>query len=574
MARKTKLYNVLGLLTLASLAVLLIAGAAFAWISGKAKGAPVVEPANPVEVSTCLGCHSTVKMLHDRGGHKKLNCALCHEVPGAHVTNPSGKTRPKTQFSLESCGQCHENEFKSMHATKYHMEWTKKDPNMSYMLWTDPGSGTFSHVQGRMPRYHVSVLHDMAVNRTGGRFEFKNGKYGWNIVGGRLWDAIYDAHPEDGNEIKTRIPRTAFRPHKGGPNFNNSLCMTCKTAEQILDWPDMGTPHEKAKFNRTTPAYELLKAVNYGMTCNLCHDPHSAEPRVVRDGFIRDLTDPEFKDNVYQSNPNKTKIEVIKMGERGFDRKIAILEKYDSKLQCGQCHLVPDTQGVYDAKTDKLISSMEVNGMLITPMMGPNEIVSFYKKRDWYNTPKHPETGAQLINARHPNIEIVTNSKHDKVGVGCTGCHYSSEKDQKTNELYKSHQVSFPTYKIQQTCATSDCHGKGSKQDWTEEEALYNIKVIQHLQRKRLVELETNLNRIIAGIVAAQRIGGIDKNVIEKAKDAQVNAYAMYTYWGSDYSHGVHNPELSELSLTKAIMEASASYAELNKALKAKGAAK
>jgi formate-dependent nitrite reductase cytochrome c552 subunit len=411
------------------------------------------------------------------------------------------------------------------------------------------------------------------MNRTGGRFQFKDGLYGWNKIGGRLWDAIYDAYPEDGNEIKTHIPRTAWRPHKGGPNFNSSICMTCKTGQQILDWPYMGEPHEKAKFNRTTPPYEVLKAVNYGITCNFCHDPHSAEPRVIQDAYIRTLTDPEFKGNVYQSNPQKTKIEVINMGERGFVRKVAILEKYDSSLQCGQCHNGGTTGGVFDAKTDKFLSSKEVAGMALIPLMETDKFMDWYKARGWY-LGIHPETGARLYSTSHPNIELVTTSKHGKAGVGCADCHFATERDRKTKRVYKSHQASFPTYKVQQTCLTSSCHGKGSKQNWREEDALYSIKLIQHLQRKRLAELEFNLNRLIAGIVAAQRIGGIDKSVIEKGKDAQGKAQFMQVWWAYDYSNGMHNPELSEQTLIRAIQEAQASYEELDKALKEKGGSK
>ncbi len=548
-------------------------GYAYSAVAGKAKGTPVVKPTNPVKVEPCLGCHSTVKTLHDRGEHKNVNCASCHEIPAAHVSNPSEKTRPKTEFSHESCGQCHVNEFKSMHSDKYHKEWTKKSPNMSYMLWTDPGSGTFSHIQGYLPRYHVTVLYDLAVNRTGGRFQFKDGLLGWNKIGGRLWDTIYDAYPEEGNEIKTHTARTSWRPHKGGPNFNSSICMTCKTGQQILDWPYMGEPHEKARFNRATPGYEVLKAVNYGVTCNLCHDPHSAEPRVIRDGFIRALTDPEFKDNVYQLNPKKTKVEVIDMGERGFVRKIAILEKYDSTLQCGQCHLGSTTAGAFDANTEKFISSRDAPGMALNCLVSPNEFIDWYKARGWY-VGKNPDTGARLYSGGHPQIEVVTISKHGKAGVGCTDCHYATEKDKKTNRMYKSHQASFPTYKVQQTCLNAGCHGKGSKENWTEEDALYSVKVIQHLQRKRLLELELQLNRLIAGIVTAQRTVGIDKSVIEKAKDAQSKAHFVHNYWTTDYSNGMHNPEISEQTLTKATQEARASYEELNKALKEKGAMK
>jgi nitrite reductase (cytochrome c-552) len=574
MNKKRLTFLISSIILLAFISICFLAGSSLSSTTGKATGTTVVQPKNPVNNATCLSsCHGTVKMLYARGGHKNLNCASCHEVPAEHTRNPEAKTRPKTNFSHESCGQCHVNEFKSMYSNKYHREWTKKSPNMSYMLWTDPGSGTFSHVQNYLPRYHVTVLTDLAVNRTGGRFQLKDGLYGWNTVGGKLWDTIYDAYPEDGNEIKTHIPRTAWRPHKGGPNFNSSICMTCKTGEQILDWPYMGVPHERAKFNRATPAYEVLKGVNYGITCNLCHDPHSAEPRVIRGSFIRALTDPEFKTNVYQSDPQKTKIEVIDMGERGFPRKIAILEKYDSKLQCGQCHFGGTTAGAYDAKTNKFISSRDISEMALTPLTHPNDYIDWYKSRGWYFG-KDPETGAQLYTVSHPHIELVTLSKHGKAGLGCTDCHFATEKDQKTKKIYKSHQASFPTYKVQQTCLTSGCHGTGSKQNWTEEDAIYSIKVVQHLQRKRLAELEFNLNRLIASIVAARRIGGIDKNVIEKAKDAESKANFMQAYWAADYSNGMHNPELSEQTLTKAIQEAQVSYEELQKALNEKGAAK
>ncbi len=575
---KNRLSFLICLMVAIFIAAFLLPGSSFSSVSGKAKGAPILKADKPVKVSTCLDCHATVKMLYLRGGHKNLNCAHCHEVPADHVANPSEKTRPKTEFSHESCGRCHVNEYKSMHSDKYHREWTKKNPNMSYMIWRDPGGGPFSHVQGYLPRYHVSVLYDLAVTKSGGRLQFKDGLYGYNKIGGRLWDAIYDAYPEDGNEIiKVHIPTNSTRPHKQrtprSALFNSSICMTCKTGQQILDWPYMGEPHEKAQFNRTTPGYEVLKAVNYGMTCNLCHDPHSAEPRVIRDGFIRTLSDPEFKDNIYQSNPQKTKIEVIDMGARGFVRKIAILEKYDSNLQCGQCHLGSTTAGAFDSKTGKFISSREVPGMVLNCLMPIDKFADWYKARGLY-VGKDPVTGARLYGPpSHPHYEVVTASKHGKAGVGCTNCHYATEKDQKTKRVYKSHQASLPIYKIQQTCLNVGCHGKGSRQNWTEEDALYNVKVIQHLQRKRLIDLEFQLNRIVAGIVTAQRIG-IDKSVIEKAKDAQSEAFLVQNYWVADYSNGMHNPELSEQTLTKAIQEAEVAYEELNRALKEKGAEK
>jgi len=558
----------------ACIAVLLFSSSGYCAVTGKAKGTAIVQPDRPVDNKTCLTCHATVKMLSIRGGHKNVNCASCHAVTADHAANPSQKNRPTTRFDHEACGQCHVNEFKSMMSNKFHLKWAKQNPSLSYLLWKYAESGTVTRVQGRIPRFHVSLLSDVAINKTWGRFKYNDGLNGYSKVGGRLWDTVYDAHPEDGKTFKYHEEDVAFRPHKGkGVHFSTAMCLSCKTGEQILDWPYMGVPHEKARFNRATEPYDLLVAVNYSVTCNMCHDPHSAEPRVIRDSFIRALTDPQFKDNIYQSSPSKTKVEVVDMGERGFVRKIAILSNYDSKLQCGQCHCASDSSGQYSVETGKYISARTVDMMNINPMMGPFEYVDFYNKRGWYNGGKHPDTGARIIFAQHPNSELVFTSAHGKAGVGCTDCHFAKEVDRKTGKTYRSHQASLPLYKIEQTCLVAGCHGRGSKDKWTEEEALYNIKMIQHLQRQHLADLEFNVNRLIAGIVNAQRLG-VEKAVLEKAQDAHTNANAILTYWVNDYSEGVHNPALSEKSLTKAIQDSRASYDELNKAVKAKGAAK
>jgi len=38
------------------------------------------------------------------------------------------------------------------------------------------------------------------------------------------------------------------------------------------------------------------------------------------------------------------------MGVRGFTRKIALLDKYDTRLQCGQCHVEYNCNPGYDPK--------------------------------------------------------------------------------------------------------------------------------------------------------------------------------------------------------------------------------
>ena len=64
--------------------------------------------------------------------------------------------------------------------------------------------------------------------------------------------------------------------------------------------------------------------------------PHAAKPRIVRDALVQALTRPE-KDTLWHKDAQATKIDVKEF--RGGFRKIALLEKYDAKLQCGQCHV-------------------------------------------------------------------------------------------------------------------------------------------------------------------------------------------------------------------------------------------
>jgi len=191
MNKKRLVYFISSIILSIFLSILFLADSTFSSTTGKAKGTIVVQPKRPVNEAECLKtCHTTIKMLHVRGAHRNLNCAFCHEVPAGHAVNPSEKTRPKTDFSHEACGQCHVNEFKSMYSAKYHDEWTTQEPNINFRIWADPGSTQYSRILGKIPRYHVSVLYDLAVPRTGGRFQFKDGLYGWSTIGGRLWDNI------------------------------------------------------------------------------------------------------------------------------------------------------------------------------------------------------------------------------------------------------------------------------------------------------------------------------------------------------------------------------------------------
>lgn len=300
---------------------------------------------NPAKVDTCYGCHATVKDLHKMGKHAKLNCNNCHKGLDKHVKSPGPDTRPETDMSWEACGKCHKEQFDSFMQETYHRpardeksQLTGRSPNP---YWDKLMAGHGFTKEHNTTRSHVNMLVDQfVVDRAfGGRFQPKNG---WNYIfeKGKVWDILEDRYP-DNKEQKTFIPQSAAAA--------NPVCMQCKTQDQILKWAYMGDPVKEATWSRTSNVVEYVKDLQHGLNCFTCHDPHAAKPRIVRDGLIDALTRTDG-DTLWHKDPKHTNIKVIDMGVRGFTRKIALLEKYDTKLLCGQCHVEYNCNPGYDPK--------------------------------------------------------------------------------------------------------------------------------------------------------------------------------------------------------------------------------
>ncbi len=106
-------------------------------------------------------------------------------------------------------------------------------------------------------------------------------KDGWLFFGENggffgVWDKIKDTMP-DNNQQKPHKPGTAAAA--------NPVCWTCKSSDLMMDWAYLGDPKAGAKWSRASNPVELVRNINHALNCNLCHDPHSAQPRVIRDAF-------------------------------------------------------------------------------------------------------------------------------------------------------------------------------------------------------------------------------------------------------------------------------------------------
>ncbi len=517
-----------------------------------------------VKVDACYGCHGPVKDLHQMGRHAKINCASCHSGLQKHLENPGPDTRPLTDTSWEACGQCHKAQYESFMKETYHRpardeksQLTNRAPNP---FWDKLMAGHGFTKEHNLTRSHNWMLIDhLIVDRAyGGRFQ---GKDGWQYIfdKGRAWDVLFDKYP-DSKEHKAFIPQSAPAA--------NPVCLQCKSQDQILKWAYMGDPLKGTTWSRTSNVVEFVKDLQHGLNCFTCHDPHAAKARIVRDGLIDALTRADG-DTLWHRDPNRTGIKVIDMGLRGFPRKIALLDKYDTRLQCGQCHVEYNCNPGYvptNPDTSKYSVTMADRKTNHFPYKDVFGLYDHYVKQVGFLDFKHGLTGGLLWKAQHPESETYYNSKHAKAGAGCDSCHTPKIKDTKTGKMFTSHFAVTPRVQLKETCLK--CHPK-----WTEEMARYAIDSVKAHIKGKMRKAEFHLTALIDKIVEGKK-AGLGEDAIRQAQDQHLKAHILWEYWTAENSDGFHNPDMARESLTRSVDESMKGIKIINDALAMKTAAK
>ena len=515
----------------------------------KAAAAPAKTAAAPAKTAApgkapaanreCIECHEELKEFHDPGKHKTVACTECHTGTEAHLKKKSA--RPATITDPAKCGSCHKNQYETMYRMNFaktarneKSQLTGVSPNPAWEKLMGPHGFTKEH---NMPRSHAFALYDqLVVDRAfGGRFE---NKYGWGDLaraGGnfRIWDVLVDKFPGE--------PHKTFKP--GTAAAANPVCMSCKTADHILDWAYMGDPEPKAKWSRLSKVNEFVKDVNHSLNCIFCHDPHGAQPRIIRDGLIQALTRPE-KDTLWHKDPKAGKVDVKDLGQRGFTRKIAILDKYDTKLQCGQCHVEYNCNPGTDPVAGKPVTMADARTNHF-PFKEVNDLAQHYrdlKFRDF----KHAITGALLWKAQHPDVEVYYGSVHDREGVMCHTCHMPKEKDAKTGKTFTSHWQTSPKEYVKEACL--GCH-----KTWSREQAVYTVDSLRNRYQGKLRKAEYWLTRMIDKFEEAKNLG-VDESVLAAVREKHYEAHVHWEFWTASNGSYFHNPQLADQSINKGMV--------------------
>lgn len=531
-------------LMLLCLAMLLGSGAA--WAQTQTQTQTTVTPALKATVQAtvktsakpafnagdCYECHEEVKGFHAGSAHKTVGCDACHG--GLDTHRPKGKGRPSTSTDPAACADCHQNQFRTMYQMNPDKTAHKEKAAVTAGAFDKllaPHGFTREHNE---PRSHAFALYDQVVvdRAFGGRFANKDGKAGLARMGGNfnIWDVLVDEYPGE--------PHKVFKP--GTAAAANPVCMSCKSADHILDWAYMGDPTPGAKWSRLSKVNEFVKDTKHSLNCIFCHDPHGAKPRIIRDGLIQALTRPE-KDTLWHQDPKGAKIEVKELGERGFTRKIAMLSRYDVKLQCAQCHVEYNCNPGSDPTTGAAITMADQRTNHF-PLKGVDDIGQHYKDLKFGDF-KHAITGAMLWKGQHPDAEVYYNSKHQQAGVECSSCHMPKVKDAKTGKVFTSHWQTSPRHYIKDTCLT--CH-----KSWNEQQALYTIDSLKNKWVGKMRKAEYWLTRLIDKFEAAQNMG-VDAAVLAEARAKHSEAHVHWEWWSATNGAHFHNPQQFEASINK-----------------------
>ncbi|MBM2827603.1 MAG: ammonia-forming cytochrome c nitrite reductase subunit [Actinobacteria bacterium] len=543
---------------LAGAGAYLISGTALADRDSQGKTA-TAKSESSVKEEKCFECHDEIKELKTGGKHAKIGCGSCHSGTAEHLADSDRK--PSTRFDLEACGGCHKDQYESFGTLNYKKParvekslLTERSPNP---FWDKLMMGHGFTKEHAAPRSHKFMLVDhLIVDRAyGGRFQSKTG---WSYVAvpgvTKAWDVLDDRYPES-KEHKAFLPESAAAA--------NPTCLQCKTQDQILKWKYMGDKDPKAKWDRTSNVVEFVKDLSNSMNCFMCHDPHAAKPRIVRDGLIQALTRPE-KDTLWHKDPKATKIDVKEF--RGGFRKIALLEKYDSKLQCGQCHVEYNCNPGYDPKTGEY--SIKANDQRTNhfPFKDVFQIYDHYNALGFRDF-KHGLTGGLLWKAQHPEAETFWNSRHDRVGAGCSSCHMPKVKNAQ-GKVYTSHWQTSPRNYLPETCLSANCHPK-----LTPEQAIYEIDSVKSFIKGKMRKSEFWLSMLIDKIVEGKK-AGLDAETIKQAQEQHQKAHVLWEWWTAENSDGFHNPEAARQSLTISVEESKKGIKIIADAMEKKTAAK
>lgn len=286
----------------------------------------------------------------------------------------------------------------------------------------------------------------------------------------------YYAQVDQADSLRTRGPQP------GG-------CINCHAAEAPALIEELG--------------WEALHALDYdelrprlhaGSSCSDCHAPGDMSLVITRPALLEALR------------------------SEGVDT--GTLSREDLRtLVCAQCHVE-----YYFAGTDRLLTFPWRNGRRIEDIEAHYDAQGF---SDW----THPESGAPLLKAQHPETELHGTGVHAARGVSCVDCHMPTVVEEGVR--ISDHWIRSPLVNLQAACM--GCHRRGDAQSL---EA--RVVGLQNATVDLLQAAEREIAALIDAIVAAQD-AGVPEAVLAGARQAHRAAQFRWDFIDAENSTGFHS---------------------------------
>ena len=280
----------------------------------------------------------------------------------------------------------------------------------------------------------------------------------------------------------------------------HATCYSCKSANNPSLWNEMGMEaYDAMLFSEMTPN------INFDIGCANCHDAESMDLIVTNPAFENALAAQEIDWTTYTQEEMQTVV-------------------------CGNCHVEYYFQG-----PDKLLVFPWANGRQIA------QIISYYDEEgyaDWI----HPDSGAPVLKAQHPEFETFTaGSTHYEAGVSCAECHMPTVTGR--GPQYTDHNIRSPLFDLEAAC--SSCHKDINF-------LVTRINLIQFQTYTVLINTEDALLDAIAQIEASAATPGADTTLITQARSLHREAQMYWDFVAAENSMGFHNPEYTLSNLAHA----------------------
>lgn len=290
-------------------------------------------------------------------------------------------------------------------------------------------------------------------------------------------------------------------------------CLNCHSSTYV-GMMELGDGDLEAGFHKLNkmPYHEGLAHVTHALSCIDCHTPDTMKLRITRPAFEKGMAALKASQGVH-----------------GYEVNRDASHREMRSFVCAQCHV-----NYHFAPETRELTYPWGEGLKV------ENILSFYESNphtDW----RHPQTGAQLIKAQHPEFEMWSQGAHGKAGVSCVDCHMPYQRE----GAYKvtNHHIRSPLLNAEKACMT--CH------TGPVDNLLHRVTEIQTSHHEML---ERALDALVSYIgLLEQRKERLDQTQLTQAQEIHRKAQFMIDFVEAENSMGFHAPQEGARLLLTAI---------------------